>query len=108
MIKSKRPWNDQPKKASKGMVTRLCHGALRPQPSRTPGWGPHAGPVVQGGEQAWNRLRPTRTKAHFELWRQNRDWNAWKGREVSEALQEFVESNISRKVGAQLAPPLRI
>ena len=31
-----------------------------------------------------------------------------KGREVSEALQEFVESNIGRKIGVQLALPLRI
>jgi hypothetical protein len=30
------------------------------------------------------------------------------GREVSEALQEFVESNIGRKIGAQLALPLRV
>jgi hypothetical protein len=30
------------------------------------------------------------------------------GREVSEALQEFVESNIGRKMGVQLALPLRI
>jgi hypothetical protein len=29
------------------------------------------------------------------------------GREVSEALQEFVESNIGRKIGVQLALPLR-
>jgi hypothetical protein len=29
-------------------------------------------------------------------------------REVSEALQEFVESNIGRKMGVQLALPLRI
>lgn len=26
---------------------------------------------------AWNRLRPTRTEAHFELWRHHRDWTAW-------------------------------
>ena len=30
------------------------------------------------------------------------------GREVSEALQEFVKSNIGRKIGVQLALPLRI
>ena len=30
------------------------------------------------------------------------------GREVSEALQEFVKSNIGRKMGLQLALPLRI
>jgi hypothetical protein len=30
------------------------------------------------------------------------------GREVSEALQEFVESNIGRKMGAQLDLPLRL
>jgi hypothetical protein len=29
------------------------------------------------------------------------------GREVSEALQKFVESNIGRKIGVQLALPLR-
>jgi hypothetical protein len=31
-------------------------------------------------EEAWNRLRPTRTEAHFELRRQNRDFTAWKYR----------------------------
>ena len=30
------------------------------------------------------------------------------GREISEALQEFVESNIGRKMGVQLALPLRV
>lgn len=33
---------------------------------------------------------------------------AAEGREVSETLQEFVESNIGRKIGVQLALPLRI
>jgi ribosomal protein L31E len=32
---------------------------------------------------------------------------AAEGREISEALQEFVESNIGRKIGVQLALPLR-
>jgi hypothetical protein len=31
-------------------------------------------------EEAWNRLRPTRTEAHFELCRQQRDFTAWKYR----------------------------
>jgi hypothetical protein len=30
------------------------------------------------------------------------------GREVSEALQEFVESSLGRKIGVQLALPLRV
>jgi hypothetical protein len=30
------------------------------------------------------------------------------GREVSEALQEFIETNIGRKMGAQLDLPLRL
>lgn len=33
-----------------------------------------------GFEQAWNRLSATRTEAHYELWRQSRDFHAWKGR----------------------------
>ncbi|WP_315729836.1 hypothetical protein [Bradyrhizobium sp. SZCCHNRI2010] len=33
-----------------------------------------------GFEVAWNRLLPTLTEAHFELWRHDRDWTAWKNR----------------------------
>jgi hypothetical protein len=45
MIKSKKPRNDQPKNASgarwrDGVMARRL--VLRPQPSQTPGWGPHA------------------------------------------------------------------
>jgi hypothetical protein len=31
-------------------------------------------------EKAWNKLSATRTEAHFELWRQDRDFHAWKDR----------------------------
>jgi len=31
-------------------------------------------------EEAWARLRPTRNEVHFEIWRRNRDWTAWKYR----------------------------
>lgn len=31
-----------------------------------------------GFERDWVRLLPTRTEAHFELWRRKRDWEAWK------------------------------
>jgi hypothetical protein len=31
-------------------------------------------------EEAWNLLRPTRTEAHFELWRAQRNFTAWKYR----------------------------
>jgi hypothetical protein len=40
-----------------------------------------------GFEEAWNRLRATRTEAHFELWRQNRDWIAWKYRMQEKGLK---------------------
>jgi hypothetical protein len=39
-----------------------------------------------GFEGAWNKLRPTRTDAHFELWRQSRDFHAWKNRMHEERL----------------------
>jgi hypothetical protein len=38
-------------------------------------------------EEAWNRLKRTRTEAHFELWRQNRDWTAWKYRMQEKGLK---------------------
>jgi hypothetical protein len=38
-------------------------------------------------EEAWNQLRPTRTEAHYELWRQNRDFTAWKYRMHDEHLK---------------------
>jgi hypothetical protein len=31
-------------------------------------------------EEVWNRLRPTRTEAHFEMFRRPRDFTAWKYR----------------------------
>jgi len=37
-------------------------------------------------EEAWNRLRQTRTEAHFELYRRDRDWHAWKYRMQDERL----------------------
>jgi hypothetical protein len=40
-----------------------------------------------GFEEAWNRLRPTRTEAHFELWRQERDFTAWKYRMQEKGLK---------------------
>jgi hypothetical protein len=40
-----------------------------------------------GFEEAWNRLSRTRTEAHFELWRQNRDWTAWKYRMQEKGLK---------------------
>jgi hypothetical protein len=33
-----------------------------------------------GFEAAWARLAPTKTGAHFELWRYQRDFTAWKYR----------------------------
>ena len=33
---------------------------------------------------------------------------AAEGRDISEALQEFIESHTGRAIGVQLAPPLRI
>jgi hypothetical protein len=39
-----------------------------------------------GFEQAWKRLATTRTEAHYELWRQSRDWHAWKDRMHHERL----------------------
>jgi len=37
-------------------------------------------------EAAWARLLPTRSELHFELWRRNRDWTAWKYRMHDEHL----------------------
>lgn len=31
-------------------------------------------------EKAWQQLSATRTEVHFELWRQSRDFHAWKDR----------------------------
>jgi hypothetical protein len=41
---------------------------------------------------AWNRLRPTRTEAHFELWRHHRDWTAWKYRMHEKGLKLPTET----------------
>lgn len=35
---------------------------------------------------AWKKLVATRTEAHFELWRQNRDWHTWKDRMIDRGL----------------------
>jgi hypothetical protein len=40
-----------------------------------------------GFEKAWNRLSATRTEGHFELWRQDRDFHAWKDRMHDERLR---------------------
>jgi hypothetical protein len=40
-----------------------------------------------GFEEAWNRLRATRTEAHFELWRQERDFTVWKYRMREKGLK---------------------
>ena len=32
-------------------------------------------------ELAWNKLAATRTEAHYELWRRNRDWHSAAGNE---------------------------
>lgn len=39
-----------------------------------------------GFEQAWKKLAASRTEAHYELWRQNRDFHAWKDRMHDERL----------------------
>ncbi|MGC0389345.1 hypothetical protein ABIF91_001699 [Bradyrhizobium sp. USDA 241] len=39
-----------------------------------------------GFEEAWRKLLVTRTEAHFELWRQSRDFHAWKDRMHDERL----------------------
>jgi hypothetical protein len=39
-----------------------------------------------GFERDWTKLSATRTEAHFELWRRNRDWHAWKDRMRDERL----------------------
>jgi hypothetical protein len=39
-----------------------------------------------GFEKDWLKLSATRTEAHFELWRQSRDFNAWKNRMHAERL----------------------
>jgi hypothetical protein len=40
-----------------------------------------------GFEAAWARLAPTKTEAHFELWRYQRDFTAWKYRMWDEKCQ---------------------
>jgi hypothetical protein len=37
-------------------------------------------------EKAWHRLAATRTEAHYEIWRQSRDFHAWKYRMHDERL----------------------
>ena len=39
-----------------------------------------------GFEPAWSKLAATRTEAHYEAWRRNRDWHSWKDRMHSERL----------------------
>jgi hypothetical protein len=38
-------------------------------------------------ELAWERLKPTRTEAHYELYRRSRDFHAWKNRMHDERLK---------------------
>lgn len=38
-------------------------------------------------ELAWERLKPTRTEAHYELYRRSRDFQAWKNRMHDERLK---------------------
>ncbi|MEH2517450.1 hypothetical protein V1279_003023 [Bradyrhizobium sp. AZCC 1610] len=38
-------------------------------------------------EKAWARLAATRTEAHYEIWRQSRDFHAWKDRMHDEGLK---------------------
>ena len=40
-----------------------------------------------GFQAAWDRMRPTKTEAHFELWRYQRDFTAWKYRMWDEKCQ---------------------
>jgi hypothetical protein len=39
-----------------------------------------------GFEEAWKKLAATRTEAHYELWRQSRDFHAWKDRMQEERI----------------------
>jgi hypothetical protein len=38
-------------------------------------------------EKAWQKLQPTLTEAHYEMWRYNRDFHAWKDRMWDENLK---------------------
>jgi hypothetical protein len=38
-------------------------------------------------EEAWERLKPTRTEAHYELYRRSRDFHSWKNRMHDERLK---------------------
>ncbi|MGJ4945106.1 hypothetical protein ACQR1W_31410 [Bradyrhizobium sp. HKCCYLS1011] len=51
-----------------------------------------------GFEQDWRRLLPTRSEAHFELWRHERDRTAWKYRmwEKGRKLPTQVTTGVSR------------
>jgi hypothetical protein len=33
-----------------------------------------------GFQETWDRMLPKKTEAHFEMWRRNRDFHAWKNR----------------------------
>ena len=85
---------------------RVGHIGIRAGvPSHAPQWGWNCGfyPGCDPGQQvhgtaetldqaradfetAWKKLLPTRTEAHFELWRQSRDFHAWKDRMHDERL----------------------
>jgi hypothetical protein len=59
-----------------------------------------------GFDEAWKLLRATRTEAHFELWRQQRDFTAWKYRmhDASLKLPTQTQNNRSRCFcGAEIA-----
>ncbi|SHH05341.1 hypothetical protein [Bradyrhizobium erythrophlei] len=38
-------------------------------------------------EEAWKKIERAKTEAHFELWRYQRDWTAWKYRMWDEKMQ---------------------
>ncbi|ARQ95385.1 hypothetical protein [Bradyrhizobium phage BDU-MI-1] len=44
------------------------------------GIGPTLEACRQDFQAAWDKLHPTLTEVHFELWRRQRDWTAWKYR----------------------------
>ncbi|MGY3581456.1 hypothetical protein ACVIGB_000474 [Bradyrhizobium sp. USDA 4341] len=50
----------------------------------------------EGFEKAWTKLAATRTEAHFEMWRQSRDYHAWKDRMHDERLSLPSQSREDR------------
>ncbi|MGX9944899.1 hypothetical protein ACTG4Q_20775 [Bradyrhizobium denitrificans] len=47
-------------------------------------------------EEAWNKLAATRTEAHYEEWRQSRDFHAWKDLMHDERLPLPTQSDRAR------------